>query len=116
MRNTFKVMMLAMLAGQPLSAQTHTTKSSSSPLTWFTQTGLGIAGEFQIKNTANGNPALYAITNGRGPAGEFFTTGSSDGVAVYSNEGDAVCGVSETGNGATFDTTGRGDGVFARSC
>jgi hypothetical protein len=115
MRNGFKMIALAMLLGQSLGAQTHVIKPTSKPLTWYTETGTGIAGEFEIKSTASNNTALYATTSGTGSAGAFFTSGNGDGVDTFSGGGNAIYGASETGCAATFLTNGTADGLFAVS-
>jgi hypothetical protein len=120
------LIVLTMLAGQSLSAQTHITMPTSNPLTWYTQTGTGMSGKFEIKNTANANTALYAATNGSGPAGSFNAGGSGYGVLGQSASGiagfflaygsnDAVYGESTSGNGGAFFADIGGYGVYGES-
>ncbi len=115
-----------LLLGQSLGAQTHTTKPTSNPLTWYTQTGTGMSGEFQTKNAANSNPALYATTNGKGPAGSFVATGSGYGVLGQAASGvggsfrsygsnNGVYGESSSGNGGYFVSDSGGYGVYGQS-
>ena len=111
---------LVSLLCQPLAAQTlpkHITKSSSSTLWWITQTGLGSAGEFEINNAANGNPALFVTTNGSGPALKAIATGSGDGIEGYGNNGgNGVLGYgSSSGSGGYFVAVNFGNGVFGQS-
>lgn len=72
------------------------------------QTGLGMAGRFEISNAASTNIAVEASTNGKGPAGVFVikNTGSTSTALVGRTEGpgDAVFGLTRgTGRAAVFE-------------
>src|SRR5579871_759007 len=67
------------------SPPTHMYVNSSSTAWWITQLGLGGAGEFQINNTSNSNPALIGITNGSGYG--VYGQSSGTGVMGYNTTG-----------------------------
>lgn len=65
------LLLLTSALARPVKAQSlpyHGTATSSSTLWWITQLGLGSAGEFEINNASNANPALLAVTTGSGAA------------------------------------------------
>jgi hypothetical protein len=126
MQNRSVAIALLLMMGQPLSAQTHTTKPTSKPLAWYTQTGAGISGEFEIKSATSANAALYATTNGTGVAGSFIAGGSGYGLISQAASGvggyflaygsnEAIYGESTYGTGGYFASDGSNDGVYGVS-
>lgn len=51
--------------------------------------GMGNAGHFQISNTNNPYPAIYAVSHGTGPAGDFDAKGDGDAIIAFANKGFA---------------------------
>ena len=83
----------------------HGTASNANTLWWITQTGLGGAGEFEITNASNSQPALYATTKGSGAG---VQGSSTSGYGVY---GTTVSGYSGV-YGISTDKIGTYGGSF----
>jgi hypothetical protein len=62
----------------------------------------GTPGSFEITNPANGSPALHAETSGGGAAVFAPNTGSGPGLYASSASGNAVHGISSSGNAGYF--------------
>src|SRR5579871_5735305 len=118
------LLVLSGMLARPLQAQTlphHGTATSSSTLWWITQLGLGSAGEFQINNAGNSNPALFATTNGSGPAlrasagsglaGEFDGKVAMTGFQLSANPANGYVLTSDASGNGTWQQLPGGGGL-----